>query len=82
MRTVAQQPASLRADITTFQQASPLTVAQGAVTATVCASKYGRTLPEPLPYCTNPGSTSPTSRSRTGPPPTTRRTCRSTRRPI
>jgi hypothetical protein len=57
VRTVAQQPASARSDITTFQSASPLVSASGDVTATVCASKYGRTVPEALPYCTNPGST-------------------------
>jgi hypothetical protein len=57
VRTVAQQPASLREDVDTFQQASPLTTATGDVTATVCASKYGRTLPEVLPFCTVPGST-------------------------
>ncbi|WNI19295.1 hypothetical protein [Actinacidiphila sp. ITFR-21] len=57
VRTVAQQPSSLRTDITTFKAASPLVTATGAVTATVCANKYGRTVPEALPYCTNPGST-------------------------
>ena len=57
VRTVAQQPASAREDVTTFKTASPLVRATGAVTATVCASKYGRTVPEALPYCTNPGST-------------------------
>ncbi|WP_329139363.1 hypothetical protein OG552_33225 [Streptomyces sp. NBC_01476] len=57
VRTVAQQPASERTDITTFKEVSPLVKASGAVTATVCASKYGRTVPEVLPVCTNPGST-------------------------
>ncbi|MEU3985127.1 hypothetical protein AB0F77_34540 [Streptomyces sp. NPDC026672] len=57
VRTVAQQPASLRRDVDTFKSASPLARATGDVTATVCANKYGRTVPEPLPYCTNPGST-------------------------
>jgi hypothetical protein len=57
VRTVAQQPSSLREDVTTFKDTSPLTTATGDVTATVCANKYGRTVPEPLPDCTNPGST-------------------------
>ncbi|NJP42214.1 hypothetical protein [Actinacidiphila epipremni] len=57
VRTVAQQPASARSDLATFRSASPLVRASGDVTATVCASKYGRTVPEALPYCTNPGST-------------------------
>ncbi len=57
VRTVAQQPASMRADVTTFQQASPLVSTSGAVSAVVCANKYGRTVPEVLPDCTNPGST-------------------------
>ncbi|MFG1806254.1 alpha/beta hydrolase family protein [Streptomyces sp. NPDC049040] len=57
VRTVAQQPRSSRTDITTFKEASPLVTATGDVTATVCASKYGRTVPEALPVCTNPGST-------------------------
>ncbi|TFV31553.1 hypothetical protein E4K10_04940 [Streptomyces sp. T1317-0309] len=53
VRTVAQQPASTRSDITTFQSASPQVTATGDVTATVCANKYGRTVPEPLPDCTS-----------------------------
>lgn len=57
VRTVAQQPSSLRTDVATFQSASPRVTAGGDVTATVCASKYGRTVPQALPYCTNPGST-------------------------
>jgi hypothetical protein len=57
VRTVAQQPSSLREDVTTFKSAYPLTAATGDVTAVVCANKYGRTVPETLPYCTNPGST-------------------------
>jgi hypothetical protein len=57
VRTVAQQPAALRADLTTFKADSPLTKATGDLTATVCANKYGRTVPEPLPFCTVPGST-------------------------
>ena len=57
VRTVAQQPRSDRADLTTFKAPSPLVTATGDMTATVCANKYGRTVPEALPYCTNPGST-------------------------
>ncbi|SEG82227.1 hypothetical protein SAMN05216223_113113 [Actinacidiphila yanglinensis] len=57
VRTVAQQPQSARTDITTFKTASPLVTATGDTTATVCADKYGRTVPEALPDCTLPGST-------------------------
>jgi hypothetical protein len=57
VRTVAQQPSSLRRDIDTFQTASPLASADGTVTATVCANKNGRTVPETLPSCTGPDST-------------------------
>ncbi|MGW1802399.1 hypothetical protein ACWCQN_42615 [Streptomyces sp. NPDC001984] len=57
VRTVAQQPSSLRRDVDTFQTASPLASAAGDVTATVCANKNGRTVAEPLPSCTDPGST-------------------------
>ncbi|MFC4031722.1 hypothetical protein ACFO3J_09550 [Streptomyces polygonati] len=57
VRTVAQQPSSRRADITTFKTASPQVTTTGSVTAVVCANKYGRTVPEALPFCTNPGST-------------------------
>ncbi|WUH93671.1 hypothetical protein OG900_28540 [Streptomyces sp. NBC_00433] len=57
VRTVAQQPRTDRADLTTFKAPSPLVTATGDMTATVCANKYGRTVPEALPYCTNPGST-------------------------
>jgi hypothetical protein len=57
VRTVAQQPQSSRSDIATFQAASPLVTATGDVAASVCANMYGRTVPEALPACTNPGST-------------------------
>jgi hypothetical protein len=57
VRTVAQQPSSLREDVTTFKEASPLVSTTGAVTAAVCANKNGRTVPEALPSCTNPNST-------------------------
>jgi hypothetical protein len=57
VRTVAQQPAPLRDDITSFKATSPLIGTTAAATATVCADKYGRTVPEPYPDCTNPGST-------------------------
>ncbi|MFD3453085.1 Ig-like domain repeat protein [Streptomyces sp. NPDC058691] len=57
VRTVAEQPSSLRKDITSFKSTSPLIGTTAGATATVCANKYGRTVPEPLPYCTNPGST-------------------------
>ncbi|MEW2547361.1 Ig-like domain-containing protein [Streptomyces sp. NPDC047002] len=57
VRTVAQQPAPLRDDITSFKATSPLIGTTAAATATVCADKYGRTVPEPYPDCTDPGST-------------------------
>ncbi|WP_328916672.1 MULTISPECIES: Ig-like domain repeat protein [unclassified Streptomyces] len=57
VRTVAEQPSSLREDIASFKTTSPLIGTTTGATATVCANKYGRTVPEPLPYCTNPGST-------------------------
>ncbi|WGL51428.1 Ig-like domain-containing protein [Nocardioides sp. BP30] len=52
VRTVAQQPASMRDDITDFAATSPLVGTSGTATAVVCASRYGRTVPEPLPSCT------------------------------
>jgi len=51
IHTVAQQPASLRDDITSFDSTSPLISAAGPATAAVCADKNGRTVPVPLPYC-------------------------------
>jgi trimeric autotransporter adhesin len=57
VRTVAQQPTSLREDVATFKETSPQIKATGSLNATVCADKYGRTVPELLPDCTNPGST-------------------------
>lgn len=53
VRTVAQQPASAREDITDFASASPQITTSGDASAVVCASKYGRTLPPLLPTCTS-----------------------------
>jgi hypothetical protein len=52
VRTVAQQPATMRDDITSFAATSPLIGTAGTATATVCADKNGRTVPVPLPFCT------------------------------
>ncbi|MFB7274097.1 Ig-like domain repeat protein [Streptomyces sp. NPDC056244] len=57
VRTVAQQPASTRRDITAFKTTSPLIGTTSTSTAVICASKSGRTVPQPYPLCTNPGST-------------------------
>ncbi|MFD5029478.1 Ig-like domain repeat protein [Streptomyces sp. NPDC058405] len=57
VRTVAQQPSSTRRDIASFKTTGPLIGTSTTATATVCANKYGRTVPEPYPVCTNPGST-------------------------
>ncbi|AXG79027.1 Ig-like domain-containing protein [Streptomyces paludis] len=56
VRTVVHQPSSARRDIATFKKTSPLIGTTTAATATVCANKSGRTVPEPYPLCTNPGS--------------------------
>lgn len=52
VRTVASEPASMRDDLTDFASTSPLVATSGTATATVCASRYGRTVPEPVPACT------------------------------
>jgi hypothetical protein len=54
VRTVVQQPANSREDITDFASTSPLIGTSATATAVVCANKYGRTVPEPLPACTSP----------------------------
>jgi hypothetical protein len=54
VRTVVQQPASDRDDITDFASTSPLIGTSSTATAVVCASRYGRTVPEPVPSCTSP----------------------------
>jgi hypothetical protein len=54
VRTVAQQPANSRSDITDFASTSPLIGTSSTATAVVCANKYGRTVPEPVPSCTSP----------------------------
>ena len=53
VRTVAQQPSSDRDDITSFASTDPLVSTSAAATATVCASRYGRTVPEAVPTCTS-----------------------------
>ncbi|MYV56435.1 Ig-like domain-containing protein [Streptomyces sp. SID3212] len=57
VRTIAQQPASARRDLASFKTTSPLIGTTSTATATVCANKSGRTVPQPYPLCTNPGST-------------------------
>jgi hypothetical protein len=52
VRTVAQQPASLRDDITSFANTSSQISTSGTATATICADMNGRTVPVPLPSCT------------------------------
>jgi trimeric autotransporter adhesin len=51
VRTVAQEPAGQRSDITSFATASPAVTASGSMTATICADQSGRTVPLPLPPC-------------------------------
>jgi hypothetical protein len=51
VRTVAQEPASRRDDITTFANASPAITTTGSMTATICADQSGRTVPVTLPSC-------------------------------
>jgi dienelactone hydrolase len=59
VRTVAQQPASSRADVATFASSDTNIRATGAATATVCASMFGLSVPQDLPACTdNPGDDS------------------------
>jgi trimeric autotransporter adhesin len=50
VRTVAQQPASLRDDITSFASSAGVT-ASGSATATICADQANRTVSLPLPPC-------------------------------
>ena len=51
VRTVANQPASLRSDLQSFETTSPLVGTTGTATATICASRYGRTVPVTLAPC-------------------------------
>jgi trimeric autotransporter adhesin len=51
VRTIADQPASQRDDLASFEANSPLIGTAGTATATVCANKTGRTVPEPYPAC-------------------------------
>jgi hypothetical protein len=51
IRTVAQEPASMRDDIATFANTSPSVTTSGSATATICADQAGRTVPVPLPPC-------------------------------
>ena len=55
VRTVAQQPAAMRADVATFTSNANVR-ATGAASAAVCASMPGRTVPQSLPACTDPDS--------------------------
>jgi hypothetical protein len=60
VRSVSTAPSSARKTITTFESTSSLVRTTGAATATVCASAFGRTVPQPLPTCTTAISTSAT----------------------
>jgi hypothetical protein len=51
VRTVAQEPASMRDDITSFAGTSPSITTSGSATATICADQSGRTVPVSLPPC-------------------------------
>ena len=51
IRTVAQQPASMRDDITSFANSSPSITASGSMTPTICADQSGRTVPLTVPPC-------------------------------
>jgi hypothetical protein len=51
VRTVAQEPASTRDDITSFADPSPAVTTSGSMTATICADQSGRTVPLTLPPC-------------------------------
>jgi hypothetical protein len=51
VRTVAQEPAADRDDITSFADASPSVTTSGSMTATVCADQSGRTVPLAVPSC-------------------------------
>lgn len=60
VRSVSTAPASERATIATFESTSSLIRTQGAATATLCASAWGRTLPTQLPTCSTALGTSAT----------------------
>lgn len=60
VRSVSTAPAKERATIATFESTSSLIRTQGAATATLCASAWGRTLPTQLPTCSTALGTSAT----------------------
>jgi hypothetical protein len=60
VRSMSTAPSSARKTITTFESTSSLVRTVGAASATVCASAFGRTVPQPLPACTTSISTSAT----------------------
>lgn len=60
VRSVSTAPASARATIASFESASSLIRTQGAASATLCASAWGRTLPTTLPTCSTTLGTSAT----------------------
>ncbi|WP_456696035.1 Ig-like domain repeat protein [Aeromicrobium sp. P5_D10] len=60
VRSVSTAPATERATIATFESTSSLIRTQGAATATLCASAWGRTLPTQLPTCSTALGTSAT----------------------
>jgi hypothetical protein len=53
VRTVANQPSSMREDVTTFAKTSPLIGTSGTAVATVCANRDGRTVPVAAAFCTS-----------------------------
>lgn len=58
VRSMATAPSSDRKTIASFETTSSLIRVAGAATATVCASTSGRTVTQPLPYCTSTMGTS------------------------
>ncbi len=60
VRSVSTAPSSARKTITTFESTSSLVRTVGAASATVCASAFGRTVPQALPACTTSINTSAT----------------------
>ncbi|MCU1508686.1 MAG: hypothetical protein JWQ12_951 [Glaciihabitans sp.] len=53
VRTVVQQPSSKRVDITDFASTSPMVSTSATASAAICASRYGRTVPQTLATCTS-----------------------------
>lgn len=58
VRSMSTAPSSERRTIASFESNSSLIRTAGTATATVCASTSGRTVTQPLPYCTTSTGTS------------------------